>query len=96
MVGYGEIPGYKPSSPAVPTATPQAATKSPASIAAGLGQKVSLNKATQAELEALPGIGPTLAKAIIEGRPYDTAQDLLRVQGIGEKRLEAIAPLVVE
>jgi len=57
---------------------------------------VSLNKATQAELEALPGIGPTLAKAIIEGRPYDTAQDLLRVQGIGEKRLEAIAPLVVE
>ena len=37
-----------------------------------------------------------MAQAIIAGRPYDTAEDLLWVQGIGEKRLEAIAPLVVE
>ena len=53
-------------------------------------RRVDLNTASQQELEALPGIGPTIARRIIEGRPYRTVDDLLRVKGIGEKKLEEI------
>ena len=51
---------------------------------------VSLNSATQAELEALPGIGPTLAEAIIRERErrggFRSVNELRDVRGIGEKR----------
>jgi len=51
---------------------------------------VSLNGATQAELEALPGIGPTLAEAIITERErrggFRSVNELRDVRGIGEKR----------
>jgi competence protein ComEA len=47
-----------------------------------------------ADLEALPGIGPVLARRIIEGRPYRSVEDLARVKGIGKKRLEEIRPFV--
>jgi competence protein ComEA len=50
--------------------------------------------ATAAELEALPGIGPVIARRIIEGRPYRSVEELERVKGIGKKRLEKIQPLV--
>ncbi|OGG27538.1 hypothetical protein A3A64_02780 [Candidatus Gottesmanbacteria bacterium RIFCSPLOWO2_01_FULL_48_11] len=38
---------------------------------------VSINSASQAELEALPGIGPVTAKKIIDNRPYQTLEELL-------------------
>ncbi len=51
---------------------------------------VSLNSATQVELEALPGIGPTLAQAIITERErrggFRSVNELRDVRGIGEKR----------
>ena len=51
---------------------------------------VSLNSATQAELEGLPGIGPTLAEAIITERErrggFRSVNELRDVRGIGEKR----------
>jgi competence protein ComEA len=51
---------------------------------------VSLNSATQPELEALPGIGPTLAEAIITERErrggFRSVNELRDVRGIGEKR----------
>ena len=56
--------------------------------------QVNLNTVTQAELEALPGIGPALAKRIIEVRPYRSVEDLDRVQGIGPATLAKIRPLV--
>jgi competence protein ComEA len=55
---------------------------------------VNVNTATTAELEALPGIGPVIARRIIEGRPYRSVGELDRVKGIGKKRLEEIRPLV--
>jgi len=56
--------------------------------------RVSLNRASRAELEALPGVGPALAERIIAHRPYLRIDDLLQVPGIGPRLFARIAPLV--
>ncbi len=55
---------------------------------------VDLNTATAGQLEALPGIGPTLARRIIEGRPFGSIDDLSKVSGIVPKRLAELRQLV--
>jgi len=64
------------------------------SVHTALPRKVSLNRATLAELESLPGVGPKLARRIAEHRPYTRVEELLRVPGIGPRLLARIAPLV--
>ncbi|MFQ5830093.1 MAG: ComEA family DNA-binding protein [Candidatus Methylomirabilia bacterium] len=60
--------------------------------------RLDLNRAPEEELQRLPGIGPILARRIVEGRqrhgPFPTPEDLRRVPGIGAKKLEAIRDLV--
>jgi len=60
--------------------------------------KLDLNKATQADLEALPGIGPSKAKAILSHRDkiggFRRVEQLLDVKGIGPKMFERLSPLV--
>jgi competence ComEA-like helix-hairpin-helix protein len=51
--------------------------------------RINLNTATQTQLSLLPAIGPSLAKAIIDHRPFTSIDDLHRVPGVGEKRFEA-------
>ena len=72
---------------AAPSATP--------GVAAG---QVSLATATQAQLEELDGIGPTLAARIIEYRDanggFRSVEELGEVDGIGEVRLEALREAV--
>ncbi|WP_371926504.1 ComEA family DNA-binding protein [Chromobacterium sp. IIBBL 290-4] len=55
---------------------------------------VNLNTATQQQLEALKGIGPAKAKAIVDYRtkngPFKTVDDLKKVSGIGDKTLEKL------
>ena len=46
------------------------------------------NTATESELQSIKGIGPALAKRIVDGRPYKKIDDLLKVKGIGVKKLE--------
>lgn len=65
-------------------------TSSPAkSSATGL---ISLNRASQSDLESLPGIGPIIAKKILEYRQsiggFKSIDQLLEVNGIGPKKLE--------
>lgn len=72
----------------VTTANPAPAEKAP-----GKGEKVDLNTATQADLEALPGIGPATAKKIIAGRPYASVKDLSKA-GVSAKTVDKIAPMV--
>ncbi len=57
--------------------------------------KIDINSAPADLLDTLPGIGPTIAERIIEGRPYSEAEDLLAVSGIGEKVLEGLLEFVV-
>jgi competence protein ComEA len=55
---------------------------------------VDLNTATEAELEALPGVGPATAQAIVAWRRehggFRSVQDLLEVRGIGPAKLAAL------
>ncbi len=57
---------------------------------------VNVNTATQSELEALHGIGPVKAKAIIDYRakhgPFKSFEDLDKVPGIGKATLEKMRP----
>jgi competence ComEA-like helix-hairpin-helix protein len=55
---------------------------------------VNVNTATEAELKTIPGIGPFLARQIINGRLYDRVEDLERVPGIGHYTLNKIRPYV--
>jgi DNA uptake protein ComE-like DNA-binding protein/endonuclease YncB( thermonuclease family) len=55
---------------------------------------INLNTANPSRLESLPGIGRSLAKAIIENRPYVSLDDLRRVPRLGDTAIERIAPLV--
>jgi competence protein ComEA len=60
---------------------------------------IDLNRASAAELEQLPGIGPVLAARIVELRRlrgrFQSVEELLDVHGIGPKRLEQIRPYVI-
>jgi competence protein ComEA len=60
------------------------------------GARVAVNRATEAELDCLPGIGPALARAIVADRasrgPYRQVEDLARVKGIGPALLGRLAP----
>lgn len=63
--------------------------------------KIVLNLATEAELRRLPGIGKSRARAIVEHRErlgrFRRLEDLLRVKGIGPRRLAALrAKLVLD
>jgi competence protein ComEA len=55
---------------------------------------ININTASATELETLPGVGPSTAKAIITYRttvaPFSSIDDLLQVSGIGPAKLEAI------
>jgi competence protein ComEA len=62
-----------------------------ATSAAGI---VDINSATLSDLDALPGVGPSTAQAIIDYRvangPYASVDDLLNVRGIGPSKLAAM------
>ena len=68
-----------------------AVVTSGANDAAGL---VNINTASAAELQTLSGIGPSVAQSIIDERtkngPFASVDDLMRVSGIGEKKLAKI------
>jgi competence protein ComEA len=52
--------------------------------------KISINNASAADLETISGVGPATAKKIIEGRPYNSLEDIKEVKGIGESTYENI------
>jgi competence protein ComEA len=91
--------GDEPAPVAAKTAAPKtAAAKSTASTKAmpktAAGQKVDINTAAKDDLDALPGIGPVKAQAIIEARPFKTIEDVMKVKGIKEGEFSKIKDLI--
>jgi len=70
---------------------PRPGTSGPAGV-------VNLNTATVQQLDALPGVGPVTAKAIVSWREahgkFTSVDQLGDVDGIGPGRLEKLRPLV--
>jgi competence ComEA-like helix-hairpin-helix protein len=71
---------------------PAARRSGPAGDSTG---SIDLNRASEAELDALPGIGPVIAKRIVEHRersgPFRRIEELRAVRGVGPRLLEKIA-----
>ena len=62
------------------------------------GQTLDVNTATESELTALPGVGPGLARRIVEYRaangPFQSVDDLQNVSGIGPSKFDRMQPYV--
>ena len=73
--------------PTIPGAIPSATTSATTSL-------INLNSATSDQLDTLPGVGPSTAKAIISYRsrkgPFSKVEDLLNVPGIGPAKVAAL------
>jgi competence protein ComEA len=82
----GEIVPVAPASP--PTGPATAAPAGP----------LDLNRATAEQLDALPGVGPATAAAILAHRdrngPFASVEGLLDVRGIGPAKLDGLRDLV--
>ena len=74
------------------TAAPSAAPKA----AASEGRPIDINSADSATLESVPGIGKSLSQRIVAFRekngPFQSVDDLLKVQGVGEKSIQKLRP----
>ncbi len=85
---------------ALPAQERSAAATSATSVKASVaktdttGKTVNINQASLEQLATIKGIGPVMAKRILEFRekngPFKKAEDLLSVKGIGEKKLETL------
>jgi competence protein ComEA len=63
------------------------------------GDKVNLNTATVEQLQTLPGVGPAMAKKIVEHRSksgkFTKVEEILNIQGIGEKKFQKMKDRLV-
>lgn len=55
---------------------------------------LNINAATVAQLQILPDVDEQMARAIIDGRPYKIVEELLKIKGFGEPRLNAMRSLI--
>jgi competence protein ComEA len=54
------------------------------------GEKININTASAERLQALMGIGPVKSQAIVDGRPFKTIEDVMKVRGIKEETFAKI------
>lgn len=62
-------------------------------------EKINLNSATAEQLQSLPGIGPAIAKNIVEHRAkigkFNRIEEVINVKGVGEKKFGKIKDRLV-
>ena len=68
----------------VPAAGEEGVAAGATGSSGGQTAKVNINTASQAELEALPGIGAVTASKIISNRPYQQTGELLSKKVVGK------------
>src|SRR6266498_1759760 len=78
-------------SPSATTVGPVEVKKSHAKEEIQFG-RIDINTATEKELKMIPGVGPVMASRIIAARPFRSADDLKKVNGIGDKKYAKIRP----
>jgi len=85
-----DVPFIEGASPVLGTPLPEVITTTT--------ELININTATAAELDTLPGIGPTTAQKIIEYRdqngPFINTEDIINVSGIGPGTYERIKDLI--
>ncbi len=59
------------------------------------GDLLDINSASREDLLALPLVNEFLADNIIDGRPWDTIEDLIQLQGFGPMKLRRLQPYAV-
>jgi len=84
--------------PHLDEAAPAPETENDGTPQASAGALLNINTANAADLDGLPGIGPSIAQRIIEYRtangPFQSVEDLQKVKGIGPALFTKIAPLI--
>lgn len=79
----------------VPAKAAAAAKEAKAAPKAAAAAKVlDINSATQAQLEALPGIGPAYATKIIKGRPYKGKDDIVKA-GVPQATYDKVKDMII-
>ena len=85
-----DVPYIEGGSPVITTPVPEVVTSTT--------ELVNINTASAAELDTLPGIGPTTAQKIIDYRtqngPFVNTEDIINVSGIGPGTYERIKTLI--
>ena len=78
-----------PSAPTAAAPTPATAPRPAATAAAATaGKRIDVNSASEQELDTLPGIGPAIAGNIIQGRPWEDLNDLVKKKAVPQGVLE--------
>jgi len=62
----------------------------PAAVRGALGLRLPLNRADEADLARLPGVGPLAARALVQARPFRSWDDVDAVKGVGPARLRTL------
>jgi competence protein ComEA len=77
---------------------PAGSARTSGSLSSGPAAKVDLNTATESDLDALPGVGPATAHAIVAWRTehgrFTSIDQLTEIPGIGQSRLARLRNLV--
>jgi competence protein ComEA len=92
------VPTIVPESTNGDDAEPHGTESAAFGIASGQDAPLNINTAPEEELDALPGIGPSLASLIVEERErlggFDSVDDLVQISGISQRMVDDLRNLI--